>query len=61
MSVEEPKLEREMNDVDACPKGNSKNRSTVATVVLGAFCVDPDGVRVVHISVKDDGPLAEEV
>lgn len=35
----------------ACPERNSINRSTVAAVVLRALCVDPDGVRVVHISV----------
>jgi len=35
-----------------CPKGNFEDRSTVATVVLGAICVNPDRVRVVHVSVE---------
>ena len=37
--------------MDACPKGNSKNRLAVTTIVLGALCIDPDGVGVVHVSV----------
>ena len=31
---------------------STKNGSTVATVALGALCVDPDGVRIVHVSVE---------
>lgn len=41
-----------MDVEDACPEDTSNNRLTVATIVLGALCVDPDRIRIVHVSVK---------
>ena len=41
-----------MNITDVCPKETSNNRLTVATIVLGALCVDPDGIRIVHVSME---------
>ena len=41
-----------MNVKDACLEDTSNNRLTVATVVLGALCVNPNGIRVVHVSME---------
>lgn len=38
--------------MDACSMGKSKNRSTVAAIILGALCIDTNGVRVVYVSVE---------
>ena len=40
-------------------KREPRGRSTVAAIVLGALCVNTDGVRVVHISATE-GASAEE-
>ena len=44
---------RTRDEVGGCvSKGQVQKRSTVAAVVLGAFSIDTDGVRVIHESVE---------